>query len=1125
MATSRSAASSGRAPISGAAGSAALPPVTPAAGSKYASSSGSRRNRSLRPMSAKQLDKIQRNLVAVERSTRNRVSSGASARSEEGEEGAIDQEADAQIAHAQALAAVAAAAGSGVGIDGNGAGSSAGNRRTEEEEVLARYDLREEHYLRRPTQSSLINKLTGSSVAGTTAMPLDDPRKQQHPAAALALSRSGAAVSSRDVRGAQQNMARGRSQGAGAGAGNESFMHEASFVLNPLNRRTTAASPRHARGTSGASASTNTAVHRAKGKGKERENDEALFARTASRAANDAKQPSVTKAKEVANADTDPDPNADTDADAGLDADADTPVLPMRDMDKETQEAFILEDLLFVLQGIEGDYIHYASSYHPSKPAHALRGPRFSIADLHLDPSLRDMAERILPLATLFAAIDAFAQMQGELAFGTVAHALCAAIKDLLKEYEMLLVQLEHQFNTSASFTLQKLWFYLHPTLRTLSLVHALTADIAAISYANIFEEQDEEDDDDDDDDDGEDDNSDASGSGRGRTGSDASLERQRRALLGLDDPDDEGVEGGIVKGGEILAMLWDRVTRMSGDPSAHALYLSLFRAASQPYKATLLRWISTGQLSDPYEEFIVMEDTRVTRASLEQDPTDEYWERRYTLRDETVLAAREQLRQQGLLAFDDDDEENQEDQNAGGDAEPGGGGGVGRGRSGAEDESARGILTGGAKVPVFLEPWKQKILLAGKYLNVIRECGIDITRSEHGHGDWLVSVPAGMDESLVLNDPNFLKCIEHAYERANTTLLKLLINEQHIIQRLRSVKHYFVMEHSDFFMSFYEQSIRDLRKFVVPGRVGSIPMRLGQQLGMVLGSSTTIGSDDPYKEDLRVECNNEKVYSQLMRIAETKGGIEAAKALARQEKKDRAVQQFKVMDVLQFDIAVKFPVSLVISKKNILRWQFLQRVLLHLKILERQLVEMWSEHQESSWRQVTKGHAPLQQWKNRIFKLRHSMTFVVQQVLAFITNEIIEPGWDDLENKMANAKTVDQFMRDHFDFLNVARKQAMLTDFKYLTFHTRMTTVVEYFVDLRANFRDQLQKEKAAFEQLSPGESPSIHPGVVKFVDQVEAAWMKQSKSFRDCVILLSTTENPAATPLAHKLQAATLF
>lgn len=28
--------------------------------------------------------------------------------------------------------------------------------------------------------------------------------------------------------------------------------------------------------------------------------------------------------------------------------------------------------------------------------------------------------------------------------------------------------------------------------------------------------------------------------------------------------------------------------------------------------------------------------------------------------------------------------------------------------------------------MPTFLAPWKHKVLLAGKYLNVLRECGID---------------------------------------------------------------------------------------------------------------------------------------------------------------------------------------------------------------------------------------------------------------------------------------------------------------------------------------------------------------------------------------------------------------
>lgn len=45
------------------------------------------------------------------------------------------------------------------------------------------------------------------------------------------------------------------------------------------------------------------------------------------------------------------------------------------------------------------------------------------------------------------------------------------------------------------------------------------------------------------------------------------------------------------------------------------------------------------------------------------------------------------------------------------------------------------GRLPGGACVPPLLEVWKHKLLLAGKYLNVMRECGIDVDmrRDEKG--------------------------------------------------------------------------------------------------------------------------------------------------------------------------------------------------------------------------------------------------------------------------------------------------------------------------------------------------------------------------------------------------------
>jgi gamma-tubulin complex component 2 len=85
---------------------------------------------------------------------------------------------------------------------------------------------------------------------------------------------------------------------------------------------------------------------------------------------------------------------------------------------------------------------------------------------------------------------------------------------------------------------------------------------------------------------------------------------------------------------------------------------------ASKPYFKMLQQWVCRGILDDPYKEFMIQEKSNITKDKVKDDFNDVYWEQRYTLHHHTV--------------------------------------------------------------PSFLEPYKEKILLAGKYLNVLRECHID---------------------------------------------------------------------------------------------------------------------------------------------------------------------------------------------------------------------------------------------------------------------------------------------------------------------------------------------------------------------------------------------------------------
>lgn len=77
------------------------------------------------------------------------------------------------------------------------------------------------------------------------------------------------------------------------------------------------------------------------------------------------------------------------------------------------------------------------------------------------------------------------------------------------------------------------------------------------------------------------------------------------------------------------------------------------------------------------------------------------------------------------------------------------------------------GKLPGGACIPPLLEGWKYKILLAGKYVNVMRECGVDIDNSPlHGASDeeWQVDSERSANDHaswlLLITNASYVKVL-----------------------------------------------------------------------------------------------------------------------------------------------------------------------------------------------------------------------------------------------------------------------------------------------------------------------------------------------------------------------------
>ncbi|KAH7918446.1 hypothetical protein BV22DRAFT_1134588 [Leucogyrophana mollusca] len=698
----------------------------------------------------------------------------------------------------------------------------------------------------------------------------------------------------------------------------------------------------------------------------------------------------------------------------------------------DIQEALILEDLSYILTGIEGTYITYDTDCSDDLS----RGMHF-ILPPSLDPSLRDLTERILPTGTYYTAISSFIEQRSHFDYGLVNHALCAVIRDMLRDYQTLLSQLDHVFNNSSHFTLTKLWFYLHPTLRTLSLIYHLVLELQTVADAS----------------------SGSTPASNSSSTSDAEADARDEALglggarfkamLSLAAKDAGAESDIVVKGGEVLTIIYERMQSMSGDPTARALHSALLRAAGKPYVAMIRTWTTTGRLLDPCDEFCVKENKFINLSILEMDYTDEYWDEKYTVSAHSPSHFAPPSRLIQKLQLRDGSTTSPWSR---------------RHRAGVPyPRPASRRLPGGACIPPLLEGWKHKILLAGRYLNVIRECSTDIAQIQFYSNE----------EELSMHDEKLYDFIENAYQHANHTLLQLLLKDQQLIPRLRTLKRYFLLSQSTYLRHFLELSHTELRKSAQSVSITKLQSLL--DLAVNTDAAEGLGNVDDvvFREDLKVTLAGSELYEWLLEVASVNGVIgdegsgptsdKGRREREKRKEKERDDKKIPAIDALVLDYTVKFPLSLVISRKTILNYQLLFRFLLYLKHVEQSLSSMWIEHKTSLWRHAVPNHPELEKWRFRIFLLRAKMLAYVQEILAFSTFEVLEPNWRVLETKLAKVTTVDQLMMNHADFLDTCLKGCMLTSSKLLNTHSRLMVTCSTFAQYTSAFSKHVNKALAA--------------------------------------------------------------
>lgn len=132
-----------------------------------------------------------------------------------------------------------------------------------------------------------------------------------------------------------------------------------------------------------------------------------------------------------------------------------------------------------------------------------------------------------------------------------------------------------------------------------------------------------------------------------------------------------------------------------------------------------------------------------------------------------------------------------------------------------------------------------------------------------------------------------FYKFVEEAYAYANRTLLQLLLKDQQLIPRLRSLKRYFFLSQSSFLNHLLDLAGTELRKSSKSVSV----VKLQSLLDLALNNDAQ-GDDALFREDVKVIMAESGLYDFLLKVVAVSGvagkGDEGAEEEVKKEKEEK---------------------------------------------------------------------------------------------------------------------------------------------------------------------------------------------------------------------------------------------
>ncbi|GJQ13009.1 hypothetical protein GpartN1_g4800.t1 [Galdieria partita] len=336
------------------------------------------------------------------------------------------------------------------------------------------------------------------------------------------------------------------------------------------------------------------------------------------------------------------------------------------------------------------------------------------------------------------------------------------------------------------------------------------------------------------------------------------------------------------------------------------------------------------------------------------------------------------------------------------------------------------------SQVPSLFRGTATKILTSGKYKCVMKEL---VSKSYIEHST-LSYQPFTESEEMSQDDilDNIFSSIENCFMYSSKELFDVLCNRFQLLSFLGFLKHYLLLSQADFLGFFLDFAHEELNKPIATISTES----LNALLELSIRSCCNFSEMETQKDALFCRLMPQSLTSQLLRIIHLNETTDWT--LSTPGKDDLHDKDIFGYEAFCLDCHVPFPLSIVISKRMLTKYQLVFRHLFACKMVHRKLEDVWIllKTQRSCFRN---------KWISDSYILFHRMIHFLDSVLYYDFMEVIEPNWKAMELALkTGCEKLEVANRKHNDFLDTILKQCMLTNPKLLRTQSKLLNACVMF-------------------------------------------------------------------------------